>query len=135
MLYIIIIIIILYSILGLFLAKCKILHLSVLKGSNHSLDQSTSLFKSFLRITLSYPVLLIFVSSANICTCEVIDNGRSFIKIVNSNGPRTLPWGIPEVTSDQFEHIPMGYTLLFAFCVIKKSIIHNNMMSYVSNTT
>ena len=41
---------ILYSILGLFLPKCKILDLSVLKGSNHSLDQSTSLFKSFLRI-------------------------------------------------------------------------------------
>ena len=63
----------------------------------------------------------VFKDGPNECFCQFmesifnkfIDNGRSFIiKIVNSYGPRTLPWGIPEVTSDQFEHTPLHITLL-----------------------
>ena len=80
----------------------------------HICSLSSTIESRFENPTVLYSIVD-FCISVNICICEVIHNGRSFINIVNSNGARTLPWGIPVVTSDQFEHTP----LLSSFYVIK----------------
>jgi hypothetical protein len=56
---------------------------------------------------------------------EHLDNHNSALMyIVNSMGPRTLPWGIPLVTSVHFELDPLSTT----FCLRsdKKFLIHSN---------
>ena len=57
-------------------------------------------WESFLLVTVKYTA----VSSANSLTCEVIFSGRSFMYSRNKIGPRTEPWGTPDVTgiSDDF---------------------------------
>ena len=44
------------------------------------------------------PKVFCMVSPANSLTCEVIFSGRSFMYSRNKIGPRTEPWGTPDVT-------------------------------------
>ena len=57
-------------------------------------------WESFLLVTVRFTA----VSSANSLTCELIFSGRSFMYNKNKIGPRTEPWGTPDVTgiSDDF---------------------------------
>ena len=69
--------------------------------------------KSSCNIVVLSVVFYIFVLSAKIVTCEEIEIGKSFIKIVNSIGPKTLPCGIPDVTLYHSVHTPLPITLCF----------------------
>ena len=57
-------------------------------------------WESFLLVTVKYTA----VSSTNSLNCEVIFTGRTFMYSRNKIGPRTEPWGTPDVTgiSDDF---------------------------------
>jgi len=46
------------------------------------------------------------VSSANRLVKKDVANGKSFVYIRNSRGPRTLPWGTPHATVFSLEKIP-----------------------------
>ena len=52
-------------------------------------------------------------SSANNLTCDVILSTMSFIYNKNRSGPRTVPWGTPEITGDQGELEPFSTTRCF----------------------
>ena len=71
------------------------------------------LSKSFWSFSLSYVFATgenILVSSANMCVMHYVIFGRSFMNIINSNGPRTLPCGIPLVTGAQSDLEPLTTT-------------------------
>src|SRR6056300_1027018 len=50
------------------------------------------------------------VSSAKSLIDDFIASGRSFIKMRNNIGPKTVPWGTPDLTGDQLEHVPLTTT-------------------------
>ena len=81
--------------------KCICLHFLKLKNIFHSADQSIELFMAHCNCVTSamlVTVWYIFASSAKSFLRAWITNGRSFMKIRNRIGPRTLPWGISLVT-------------------------------------
>ena len=76
----------------------------VFRDSLFALNQSANIFKSLVKVSYRYARLLeeqnTVVSSANrIVLLLVIDMGKSFVYIMNSNGPRTDPCGTPEIIS------------------------------------
>ena len=76
-------------------------------------DQTHILSRSFWSFSLSSVFATgenILVSSANICVMHCVIFGRSFMNITNSNGPRTLPCGIPLVTGAQSDLEPLSTT-------------------------
>ena len=79
----------------------KCLHFLKLKIIFHSTDQSIELLTAHCNCVTSamlVSVWYIFASSAKSFLRAWITSGRSFMKIRNRIGPRTLPWGIPLVT-------------------------------------
>jgi hypothetical protein len=55
-------------------------------------------------------------SSAYIDTLAFLEaNGNSLVKIQKSNGPRQLPWGIPDSTWIMLERLPLKNTLCVLF--------------------
>ena len=81
--------------------KCICLHFLKLKSIFHSTDQFIELLTAHCNCVTSavrFTVWYIFASSAKSFLRAWITNGRSFMKIRNKIGPRTLPWGIPLVT-------------------------------------
>ena len=65
-----------------------------------------------------------FVSSAKILMFDLTSLGRSFMNIINSIGPRSLPWGIPDMTSAQSDVSLLRITLC---CLLfKQFMIHVN---------
>ena len=98
---------------GGWLPMCITLHLSGWKLSNHLSDQSCKCDMSFCRHSglpgmsdLTYT----FVSSANSLTPHLTVFDKSFINITNKSGPRTLPWGMPLVTSLHSDLCPLTTT-------------------------
>ena len=84
---------------------CTNLHLRMLNSSNQSLDQS------HLKISLSVAVvdhkvkILLYIVLCHLqksLQIHFTTSGRSFIKIMKSTGPNTLPWGMPDNTGFQF---------------------------------
>ena len=82
--------------------------------ASHVLRHSRSL------LTFSFIVQMLFedkeklASSAYILTSEcLIDSERSYIYIMNSNGPKHDPCGTPQVTSPRSESLP--FTLQHCF--------------------
>ena len=64
-------------------------------------SQDSSFWRSCCRVLQSFLLLTvknIAVSSAKSLTCEWICSGRSFIYNKNRIGPKTDPWGTPDVT-------------------------------------
>ena len=57
----------------------------------------------------------ILASSANIFISPLVAQDRSFIKTRNKTGPRTIPWGIPDVISVPSDISPFITTLCFLF--------------------
>src|SRR5215469_14315157 len=86
-----------------------ILHMSALKFICHVFDQAIISFRSFWSDWLP-PFLStrppIFVSSANFEILLIMSVSKLLIYTIKRMGPRTNPWGIPLVTSDQFEDSP-----------------------------
>src|SRR5215469_4685680 len=83
-----------------------ILHLPAIKFICHVFDQAIILFRSFWsdwRPLFLLTRLPIFVSSANFEILLIMSVSKSLIYIIMRMGPRTDPWGTPQVTSDQFE--------------------------------
>jgi len=74
----------------------------VFRDSLFALNQSANIFKSLFKVSYRYARLLeehnYVVSSANrIVFLLYIDMGKSFVYIMNSNGPRTDPRGTPQI--------------------------------------
>ena len=64
-----------------------------------------------------------FVSSAKILMYNLTSLGRSFMNIINSIGPRTLPWGIPDITSAKSD---MSLRITLCCLLLNKFMIHVN---------
>ena len=100
--------------LSFFLPRCIHFHLLALKSSCQSLDHFFKLSRPLMSscscfISLwSLISLYSFISSANNFLTDFTQSSRSFIKIMNSSGPRILPCGIPLVT----ELCPVGWRLV-----------------------
>ena len=106
------------------------LHLSGCKVNGHLSPQSIVFSRSCCsswRSLSDSRTLNIFVSSANRNASDVTMFGRSLMITTNNSGPRTDPWGMPEVTGIQLEHSFPTYTC----CVlpVMKLSIHPIMSS------
>jgi hypothetical protein len=55
-------------------------------------------------------VLYLICSSANSLVVDVTDSGKSLMYRRNRSGPRTVPWGTPDVTGDLPDFIPSHTT-------------------------
>ena len=75
-------------------------------ASNASISDCSSTVSSLLLISRK-----ILVSSANNNDSDLMLSGRSFIYITKSNGPSTLPWGIPLRTSAVKDSSPFTITV------------------------
>ena len=78
---------------------------------------SESVFKSVCKRSTSESSWMgryITQSSANKRTSDVILSGRSFIYAKNKRGPRTVPWGTPDLTCTHCEWSPSTTTLVDA---------------------
>ena len=63
-------------------------------------------------------------SSANNLTWEVTTLGKSLICIKNSRGPKTVPWGTPEITFEGRDLEPSTTTI--CSLVFKKAAVQSN---------
>ena len=91
--------------------KCKTLHLSILNFKSHLFSHNSRFSRSLSIIVLSEALSINFKSSANILPYFSHRYGRSLIKIINSNGPKTDPCGIPDKTSLILDSLPSTETL------------------------
>ena len=59
--------------------------------------------------------LNILISSANRNVSDLVRSGKSFMYNTKNRGPRTVPCGIPDVTSCQFDSFPFTATFCLLF--------------------
>ena len=92
---------------------CMTCHLLALKCISQVFSHRSSfcrscckVWKSFSLVTVKYTA----VSSANMLTCEFIFSDRSFMYKRNEVGPRTEPWGTPDVTGIAADFSPSRAT-------------------------
>ena len=84
-------------------------HLLGLKSISQSCSHCCSLSKSACKASaseVSWIVRYIRQSSAKSLVVEDAIPGRSLIKTKKSRGPRTVPWGTPDVTNEVLEDCP-----------------------------
>merc|ERR1712139_744182 len=90
--------------------KTIYLVLETLRVSLFALNQSASLHNSTLaslnRDCGSDPDIWRLVSSAKRIVKNSEALGRSFIRIRNSIGPKMLPWGTPQLSSNRLDNFP-----------------------------
>jgi hypothetical protein len=103
--------------LCLFLKIMKLV-LSMFKDNLFNLNQLEILFiSSLIRVSRdmgSLCVKIIFVSSAKIIKCELVEHwGRSLMYNKKRSGPRTEPWGTPQVMLDISEDCWLTETYCF----------------------
>ena len=73
------------------------------------IDQLNEELRSFWSFWMSSKEMICrkhFVPSANSSSCDMMVDGRSFIKTSKSRGPRMLPRGTPEITGRKFDKQP-----------------------------
>ena len=80
----------------------------------HLSAQVAAVSKSALRVaqldTADLPAVCKLVSSAKMEHWLRVDWGRSFMKMRNNTGPRTVPWGIPDFGICHVDDAPFSWT-------------------------
>ena len=103
---------------------CSTWHLLGLNSISQSFSQISSLWRSCWRVWQSALLLIVkytTVSSANNLTSEWMFSGRSLIYKRNKIGPKTEPWGTPDVTGISDDFSPSKAT--HWVCPSKKALI------------
>ena len=96
------------------LPMCKWWHFMILKSILHIFAQLAAQFRLFWTLVSTIwldTTAYILASSANNFINTSITSGKSLMNTRNNTGPRTLPWGIPLVTSFQDDCEPFTITL------------------------
>ncbi|XP_068788224.1 uncharacterized protein [Struthio camelus] len=104
----------LYWCMGLFLPRCRTLHLPLLNFRRVLSAQLSSLSRSLGMAAQSSGVSApppSSVSAANLLRVHSVPSSRSLMNTLNKSGPRTDPWGTPLATGLQLDSAPFNTTL------------------------
>ena len=81
--------------------------------TDHSYSLFRSSFKEFVHTFFSYITAFKDTSSAKSLGLQIKLSGRSLINIKNGRGPRTEPWGTPDLIGFHEDFTPFITTLCF----------------------
>ena len=114
----------LYRCMGLFLPRCRNLHLPVLNLIRFLSDKLSILSRSRWMVAQPFGVSttpLSLVSSANLLRLHSNSSSRSLMKKLNKTGPSTDPWETPLVTGLQLDSALLMTTLWFCHSASSQS--------------